>query len=255
MDNPSQVSQPITPTSPSPVTPPAPKRNLTLPIIIFLIIGASIITGLAYIFLTPSGSKKLTQITNIQSPAPNPHEKTRWDTYTNTQYQYSFFYPINWEITSTASNQKNFELRYKDGSGPAAIKINFYTENERITMKKTYCEQNENTSRCRAVKLTKKITALLDRPTQTKNANPSALIFIPDSGALSIEMTDNSSDSYYAFGIILDSLSFPNEKRSYTLQLCPDSWPASGENVDYNGVKIPTKDIDAAWVKTNCQYP
>lgn len=258
MDPQTAPNQPIQPviSQPSPTQPiqTPPKRNTTPWIIIALLLGATLLTGIAYFVIPQSTQKKNVPTTN-PSQTQNPQEKAKWQTYTNNKYQYSFFYPVTWEITDKTVDKKDFELRYIGGPDLGIIKVNVLSPEEESKRQPSFCEKTFKLFRCQVYKLTDNSQVIIERQTTSEDTKADALISHPNGSTMQIQITDSNSNSYYTLAVILNTLSFPNEKRAYGLQICPDTWPTNEISVNYNGVKIPANDIDATWVKANCTYP
>lgn len=256
MDTQKATAQPATTPPVNQILPIKPKKNGTTLLIILIFVIATVGTGLAYLFIPQNGTKKVTTTAPASlTPIPTPRENAKWQTYTNTTYHYSFAYPATWKIT--APDQKHFELEYVAGSDLGIIKGSYFTADDRSTLGQTYCDTNTDQSRCHKYQLTAHSSAMFDRLTSTNTINnkASALVTLPNSDVLQLEITDGNSDSYNALTIMLDTLLFPGEKKSYPMQICPDTWPVSGTTINYNGVQFPTEDVDTAWVQTNCKYP
>jgi hypothetical protein len=267
MDNKQQVNQPVIPSpqapeaaASSPVS-PRPKRDQTPLIIIVILLIAIGITTIAYLLIPQSIKPLKTQtqnptISQAQIPTPTPRELAKWQTYTNKKYEYSFFYPVTWQITPSGTDQKEFELNYLDTKKPATIKVTYLTESERNAMPKTYCETTGEKNRCNRYDLTESNKALVDHIIQNDLLPATALISLHTGPEmLKIEITKTNDVSYNTFGVILDTLKFPDQPRVYPLQICPDVWPTSNKQVDYNGVKIDVADIDTTWINENCKTP
>lgn len=253
MDNPTQIIQPMTPT-PSP-TQPLPKQTPTKWIIIGLLILASIVTGMAYFIVRPTSPQPSSnQTATSLTPSPTPSETAKWTTYTNTKYHYSFFYPVTWKMTTSGPDEKGFVLRLDDTKDPALIKGDYLSSKERSSLPPTYCETTTDPSKCHTYELTATSKALVYREDTQQTTKAEALITMPDEGTLHLQITDQNLTSYDTMAIVIDSLTFPNEKRVSGMQVCPDSWPTTKTEVDYNGIKIAVANLDQDWIKTNCKY-
>ena len=255
MDTQKPTAQPvITPANPLP--PIKPKQSGITLLIILIFVLAMLGTGLAYLFIPQNGTKKVTTTAPApMTPTPTPRENAKWQAYSNTKYHYSFAYPVTWKMTST--DPKNFELEYTAGPDLGIIKGSYFTADERSKLGQAYCDANADPVRCHTYKLTVNSSVMLDRLTSNNTANDkaNALITLSNGDFLQFQITDGNRDSYNTLTILLDTLLFPNEKKAYPMQICPDTWPVNGTTIDYNGVKFPTEDVDAAWIKDNCKYP
>ncbi len=254
MDTQTPPAQPVITSPINPISLTKSKQNGTALLIILLFVLAAIGTGLAYLFIPPNGTKKVT--TAPITATPTPRENAKWQNYTNTKYNYSFAYPVTWKMTSTSPDQKDFELRYTAGSDLGIIKGSYFTANERSTLGQTYCDINTDQLRCHAYQLTTHSNVMIDRLTTAKTVSnkANALITLPNSDILQLEILDGNNDSYNTLTIMLDTLLFPGEKKVTGLQICPDAWPVNGTTFDYNGVKFPIEDVDKAWITSNCHY-
>ena len=262
MDN----QQPIATQAPTPVSPPmptpippgstAPKRDITPWIVIFLFLCAIIVTVSVYFFLPKSKIKQNEQTpTGTSTQKSNPKENAKWQVYNNTKYGYSFFYPVTWKIANIKPDQKSLELQYADNARPAKITIQYITPEERKKLQPTFCQTNDEKNRCVRYWITEKNDAVIDlSPQKNSGKDEEALISHPDGGMLIMQITTSNAESSKTFGTLIYTLSFSNEKRLHLLQICPDTWPTTEKTADYNGVKIPTDDIDASWIKNNCKY-
>lgn len=241
-----------------------PKKNWIPWVVIFLFLGASVITGIAYLFLSPTKPKSQVQPTSNQPVSPTPRETAKWQTYTNKNYQFSFFYPVTWKVTNVAKDEKSFELDSVGASDKAIIKVTILSDEERSKLSQAqrnnlrtiYCDQTGDDRLCRTYELTKNSQAIVfrDNPTLSLIQSAEALIALPIGANLILQITDPNKDSYNTFAILIDTLKFPNEKRAYGMQVCPDYWPTTQKEVDYNGVKIAVADLDTTWIKANCKY-
>lgn len=255
MDN-QQLTSQSAPTSPTPQEQSPSKRSTTPWIVLSLLLLATFLTSLAYFLLPTFLTKDKTPIV-ADDQTVSPQEVEKWQTYQNTKYQYSFFYPETWEITNTDSDQKNFELHYNGGPDIGIITISYFTPEERRKLKPLYCETADNPARCHRYELTQKSSALLDRMTSENVASDKAdaLVSLPNGGALRIQVTDSNTTSYDTVIIVIDTLSFPGEQRKYGMQICPENagtWPTNEEYVTYKSVQIPTRDIDMNWANHIC---
>jgi hypothetical protein len=230
------------------------KSDGTKWIILSIFALAILITGVAY-FAT-SSKKPVSNPTQTDIiPTPTPREKAKWQTYTNSKYEYSFHYPITWEMTNISADQKKFELKHLDTKDPSLIKISYLSQDERSKMQPTFCETTTDLLRCHTYSLTTTSEALIDLIDGDNKGKVDALISHPNGGTFILQVTDPGLDSYDTLALVINTLKFPNEARMFGLQICPDSWPTTQKTIDYNGVKIATADVDTAWVKTNCKYP
>lgn len=250
MDN-QQVS-PQSVVSPQPSQGQNSSKNSTTPwIILLLLVAASTLTGLAYFFLPSLLTNEKTPVATDIQPTPPPSESpqtiAKWQAYTNTKYHYSFFYPETWEIQDKNSDEKNIVLQYRNDTNPGttAIQIDYLTPQERTNNESLSCE-GSNEANCRSSQLTTNSRILIDY------AKHEALISLPEGGGLLIQFLESEPGNETAFATLLATITFPNEERLNKLRICPDTWPTTAETVSYNGVEIPTKDIDATFVQTDC---
>ena len=250
MDNqPTSLNQPPAPPQPAPAI---KRKNNTPFIIIGLFFLASLLTGLAYIFLSPSEKPSPSQQQIAQIPTPTPKEIAKWQRYTNDKFQYSFVYPVTWTMTKISSDQKSFELHDQNTTDPAVITVHYLTDDERGALPPTFCEQSFDKYRCHYYGLTDTSEVLVDRITVKADSKVDAFVTLPKTGVLRIQITDTNATSYDTFAILVDTLKFPNEKRLYGLQLCPDT-SVGGATVQYNGVTFETADLDTKWISENCK--
>jgi hypothetical protein len=148
------------------------------------------------------------------SSSPTPVDlKSTWKTYSNTKYEYSFFYPEGWEIAKTDADQKVVELHYVATPELAIITIEFLTPEEHQKLPPSYCETADDKERCHRYQLSSQSEALVDSDYLKKTTKDEAFISHPtNGGTLRIRITDTNGESKDAFTTIVNTLYYPGDK-------------------------------------------
>lgn len=137
--------QPLTPTPPvftqTPVEPEPPKRSYTwliVIVIVFLLTGSSV---LAYKYYQLKQQVTRTQASPSPAPLVSPKpsaeaETANWKTYTNSQYDFSFRYPTDWQIEEK-SDKAGLTISPKTSSEGKyfLLEINILQSSEKLTAK------------------------------------------------------------------------------------------------------------------------
>jgi hypothetical protein len=226
MDNPQPTSPQSSPPAQPVASPPPPqlppKQNNTLWIILSLLLVATFLTGLAYIFVPQLTGKKNLNIQSLLndkteetiSSSPTPADiKSTWKTYSNTKYEYNFYYPEGWEMAKIDADQKNLELHYVASPDLAIITIEYLTPEEYEKLPPSYCETADDKERCHRYQISSQSEALVDSDYLKKTTKDEAFISHPtNGGTLRIRITDTNGESKDAFTTIVNTLNYPNEK-------------------------------------------
>lgn len=217
------TAQPTPPVRQPIVSNPSPPQQTTTPwIVLSLLLIATFLTGLAYIFMPQLTGKKdqirqsffnnKQQETISSSPTPG-YNPPKQKLYNNTKYKYSFDYPDTWEIVKRDVDQKNIELHYVASPDLAIITIEYLSPEEWAKMPPTYCESGiDKEERCYRYQIPDQIDALIDSDNREKTSKDEAVISHPNGGTLWIRTTDTNAESKATFWGILFTLKFLNEK-------------------------------------------
>lgn len=230
-----------------PETPNTPKKTgMVVPIVVLLFLGAIIITAAIY-FLLPQKKQS-----NVTQTVPNTNNQEPWTTYTDNQLGYFFDYPQTWTLENDKTNPKKFILS-TDGSEPGEIQGEFMTREQFSKEKINTCDPEKKEEvvteerHCLIYEKTAGSSAYVYPTIDANNKITSATAYItrPNGAGFALKITKSNSDSYDVFLNIIDTLQFPNEKRSVPLLICPDSWSADRKTVTYHGITYLASDIQS----------